>query len=444
MPAPDSVSLSATCHAPVGAWTSLTFGAADQGLALRQEVLNTSPNADLLVALQRDGATIAFPFIRNAADFPGWEFLSAAAITRRLTACVDEFAATGITLRVLTPQSATPNPKRSGNLQFAAAPGLLLEISVDNTSSDSPATAFVGLRTAGPLRPVDWASKTLCGIAKGSQWILAATPVKDEVGTLQADDLRDLSPRIVPHAQTGGIVIKVAPRTSKTVTLVFAAYQQGLVTQGIDTRYFYTNYFPRVEAVANYLLHNSQRVRESCASFDGRTATACGSAPKLALFARGVRAYNARTQVLDSTTPTGPAAHFASISPEGTRNCLGRVLDYLPWELFRNPWVIRNRFDLATTSYAYHDRLRFATDTETPDELRAGGMTFARDFGFATAYAPGTVPAGAERGTAFDGARGGTAGLAGAGGAEGGGRTDGRRDSAEFHLYADQLCVAGG
>ena len=34
---------------------------------------------------------------------------------------VDEFAAAGITLRVLTPQSAIPNPKRSGNLQFAAA-----------------------------------------------------------------------------------------------------------------------------------------------------------------------------------------------------------------------------------------------------------------------------------------------------------------------------------
>jgi xylan 1,4-beta-xylosidase len=418
MPAPVSVPLFDTCHAPVGAWTSLTFGAVNRGLALQQETLDDAPNGDLLVAMQREGTTVAFPFVRNVADFPGWEFFPAGAISRMLSACVDEFTAGGITLRVFTPQAAVPNPKRSGNLQYATAPGLLLEITIDNTQSDSPAVAFVGLRTAGPLRPVDWASKTLCGIAQGSRWILAAAPVKDEVATLQAENLTSLTARIDPRAQAGGVTIQVPPRTSKTVAVAFAAYEQGVVTQGLDARYFYTNYFPRVEAVANYLLHNSQRVRETCTSFDARTETACASPHKLTLLAQGVRAYNAGTQVLDATTPVGPAAYFATIGPAGMRNCLARVADRLPWELFRNPWVIRNLFDLATTSYAYHDQLRFASDTETPDVLREGGMTFARDFGIGSAYAPGTVPATPGRGgqTAFDGARGGAAGPGWSGG----------------------------
>jgi xylan 1,4-beta-xylosidase len=418
MPAP----LFSTCHAPVGAWMSLTFGGVLGGLALQQESLDDSPNADLLVAWQREGTTVALPFVRNTADFPAWEFPSADAISRNLTACVDEFVTGGLTFRVYTPQAALPNPKRAGNLQFASAPGLLLEVTVDNSMSDSPATALVGLRTARPVRPVDWASKTLCGVARSSQWILAANVVKDEVATLHSENLGDLTPRIDPAAQSGGVVIKVAPRSSKTVALVFAGYQAGLATQGIDGRYYYTNYFPRVEAVANFLLHNAQRVRESAASFDARAAAACGSSQRLGLFARAVRAYNARTQVVEAATPAGAVAHFAAMAPRGARNCLGRAADHLPWELFRNPWVIRNLFDLATTTYAYRDQVRFPGDTETPEELREGGMTFTRDFGFATAYAPSTVPgggpgrAGGGPVSAFDGARGGAAGPGWSGG----------------------------
>ena len=178
------------------------------------------------------------------------------------------------------------------------------------------------------------------------------------------------------------------PRATRTVTLVFAVYRQGLATQGLDGRYFYTNYFPRVEAAANFLLANAPRVRESCANFDARTAAACGDPHRLAVFSHAVRAFNARTQVLDTVTPTGPVAYFAAIAPDGPRNPLDRIADHLPWELFRNPWVVRNVFDLATTAYAYRDQLRFPADS-TPDELRPGGMSFARDFGFATAYAPG-------------------------------------------------------
>ena len=358
---------------------------------------------------------------------------------RTLTPCVDEFAAevngAGITFRVFTPQAALPNPKRSGNLQYATAPGLLLELVVDNSGSDLSAVAFVGVgdvqKDGGDwLRPVDWSSKTLCGVGSGSRWILAAGAAKGEVLTVlgEGGDLaRDLvrveadgAAGINPAARAvvaGGIAIRVPPRSSRTVPLVWAVYQQGLATQGIDGRYVYTNYFPRVEAVANFLLHNSQRVRESCTSFDSRTTAACADESKLALFSQGVRAYNATGQVVEAAAPAGPAAYFATISPRGgrpgegggggLRNDLARVVDHLPWALYRNPWVIRNLFDLATTAYAYHDKVRFPTDAASPDELREGGMTFSRDFGFGSAYAPGAVVAPSATGgpfSAFDGA----------------------------------------
>src|SRR5262249_28245096 len=147
-----------------------------------------------------------------------------------------------------------------------------------------------------------------------------------------------------------------------------------------------------VEAVANFLLHNRDRIVESCTGFDARAASAA-IPQQLSLFAQSVRAYNAATQVLDASTPTGPNALFAIIERRsGRRNVLDRIAYHLPWELYRNPWVIRNLFDLATSSYAYHDQVRFPTDAESPAELREGGMTFSRDFGHASAYAPGVTP----------------------------------------------------
>jgi hypothetical protein len=422
-----------THHAPVGAWTSLVFGAPGRGLSIAQEALSFEPNADLLVAVHRGAQTVAMPFVREWAGGGGayseWRFLGEEEIARTLTPCVDEFdaRAVGLKLRVLTPHAALPNPKRSGNLQYATAPGVLLEVTIDNTGSDLPATGFVGIcspkgtESGGRLRPVEWSSRTLCGIASGGRWLLAAPAAKEEVFGVQSARVAEIvaggaagGVEIDPRADVGGVVIKVGARASKTVTLVFCAYQQGLVTQGIDARYLYNTYFPRLEAAANFLLHNAGRVRESCASFDGRAAAVCPEPLKLTLFAQGVRAYEASTQVLDGGAAAGGGGagpgggtqyYFAAVPPlgsggakvggvgegGGTRNPLDRVIDHLPWELYRNPWVIRNVFDLATTSYAYHDKVRFPLDAESPLEPRDGGMTFARDFGFGTTYAPATT-----------------------------------------------------
>ena len=134
----------------------------------------------------------------------------------------------------------------------------------------------------------------------------------------------------------------------------------------------YTNYFPRVEAVANFLIHNAGRLRESCEAFDARVLAACGDAAKTVILSQALRSYDAATQVVEAPAPPalaghhapvppGPAAFFAAIDPDDSRrNPLDSIADRLPWDLFRNPWVIRNLFDVATAQYAYHDRLHFA------------------------------------------------------------------------------------
>jgi hypothetical protein len=409
--APTAASLFMTHHSPVGAWASLTFGAAGRGICIDHEKLLPEPNADFLVAVHREGTTTALPFVEGVGAFPGWRVLGEGDVARTLSACVDTFVAesAGISLKVFTPHPALPNPKRSGNLQYSTVPGVLLEVSIDNSNSDSPATAFVGVnlrKGMGGLRPLDWSSKTLCGVGSGSNWVLAAAPVKDEVFTVQAANIAEHvaagTGMVEPGATAGGIAIKVAARSKKTVQLVFAFYHSGTATQGIEGRYLYTVYFPRVEAVANFILANSAKILESCTNFDSRAAAACGDSTKLAVFSQAVRTYEANTQLIDAVAPPsaqgqqggGNVPYFTVIEgAAGYRNSLSVAVDHLPWELYRNPWVVRNIFDLATTNYAYHDRVRFPSDGESAGELREGGMTFVHDFGYHTTYTPASTSA---------------------------------------------------
>lgn len=396
-----------THHAPVGAWASLTFGEAGRGVQLTQD--GAVEEGELVIGVCSAGSSRVFPFVRSGEVCAGMEVAAAADIERMLSPCVDEFALKAgpgspkVTLRVYTPHAALPNPKRSGNLQYATAPGVLMDLIVDNSASDSAATVFIGvdLDKAGvKLRPVDWSSKTLVGVAESSRWLLAAQAggggaAKEEVFTVLSNScaacVQSGVGAIEPGGGQGGVAMKVAAGASRVLTVVWAVHQQGTATQGIEGRYLYNAYFPRIEAAANFLLSNAQKIRESCASFDTRARTALGDGRKLLLFGRALRAYEAQTQVVDANGQ----AYFAVIDEKnGYRNALDAAADFLPWELYRNPWVIRNLFDLATTSYSYHDKVRFPGDTESREELREGGMTFAHDFGYQTAYTPG--PASAE------------------------------------------------
>ena len=78
-----STPLFTTNHAPLGAWASLTFGAAGQGLRIEDQQFAAKANADLLLAITRDGVTSAFPFIENPTEYSGWRLLSAGRISAR-------------------------------------------------------------------------------------------------------------------------------------------------------------------------------------------------------------------------------------------------------------------------------------------------------------------------------------------------------------------------
>lgn len=401
-----------THHSPPGAWSSMTFGLPGEGVGLETEALGIQPAGDLVVAISRGpGKSIMMPFVAGAsaddyegklagkgevAGFGGWKILAPSKITRRLTASSDEFRGGDLLLRVTSPRFSMTNLP-AGNRDYSGfLPALLVELDVDNSASDEPATGFLGLsyRGQGRIRALDWADPELAGIGFQDRWALAAKPSGD-VFTIRcggmAPYVETATPVIHPGGNQGGIAIKVPPRSRRTLTAVLAFHRGGNdVAQGMPfspekpgSRYAYTDIYPTLESVCHAALGKASAIREEGKKFD---AALCpeGSDPLVAeLVAQASQAYYANSSLL--LDGSGNPWWTICEGQFGWRNTLDLAVDHLPFELRVHPWVARNVIDGFIERYSYHDKVRFEGEEKAS---RPGGISFSHDQGNYTAYSP--------------------------------------------------------
>ena len=368
----------------LAAWSSLTFGLPGQGISIDHEDPALTNSADFLIALSHGpGKTVALPFVgpATAADYEGqhargadsaakasgsyrdrFTFLKPEEVTRTLSPCVDTFSSATISLSVYTPFPSIPNPKRSSQPQFSVCPGILMEVTFDNSASDQPATGFIGLgyHGRGRIRPMDWSTNgALAGVGFASSWALAALPAA-HISTLRDNSIAEHvelgTPLIHNGGQEGGILVKIAPHQKLTIPVTFAFYHGGNATQGIDGSYYYTQFFLDLEAVANFTLRNVGKIKESCTNLDAKISALAPDPAKQAAIGQGLRGYNANSQLIISNN----IPYFSVMAGQFTwRNSLDLAVDHLPWELYRNTWTVRNIFDLYSAHYSYRDELSF-------------------------------------------------------------------------------------
>lgn len=407
-----SVPFFMTHHSPVGAWSSFTFGLPGKGVSIDHESPSVEETADFLVALSRGpGKVKAFPFqsgvtvldneslqtaskgkagvaALNASLKERWQFIPLSNIQRRLTPCIDEYSDGEMTLRILTPHHKLPDPMTGDSLEYACCPGFIIELVIDNTRSDEAAFGLLGLtyRSRGRIRPLDWSTDgQLSGIAFSNQWAMAARTEEDQVFTIRNNGIADAvehGTKVVHNGgQEGGILLRVPAGERKTLTAAFGFFHDGPATQGITGTYYFKRYFKNVEGVCKYLLDHAGQIYCDCKVFD-EEMMACPDLRKLQLFAQAVRAYYASTQLIEMN---GQPLYNIGEGQYLWRNTMDLAADHIPFELWRNPWVIRNIMDLYIDRYSYRDEIRFQ---EFPGERFPGGLSFTHDMGSFTSYTP--------------------------------------------------------
>jgi hypothetical protein len=395
-----------THHAPVGAWSSMTFGLPGEGVGIETEALGIQPAGDLVVALSRGpGKSFLLPFVsggasedyevklankEGAASFAKWPILPAKEMTRHLTPSTDEFRGCNLVLRVTSPRFSMKSPPVPGKEAPELLPALLVELDVDNSASDEPATGFLGFayRGQGRLRPLNWVDPALVGVGFQDRWALAAK-ASSEVFTIRSGAAASFveagTPVIHPSGNEGGIAIRVPPHSRKTLTSVLAFYRNGNdVAQGMSSsRYAYTACYSSLEDVCHSALDQADAVRRAGLQFDKTLAPAGADPVVVELLAQASQAYYANSSLL--LDRQGKRYWNICEGQFGWRNTLDLAVDQLPYELRLHPWVARNVIDGFIDRYSYHDTIRFEGE-ETA--ACPGGISFTHDQGNYTAFSP--------------------------------------------------------
>ena len=407
IPLLEATPLFMTHHAPVGIWSSMTFGVPGKGVGIETEALAMEATGDLIVACSRgSGDTTLLPFIAGGggddyegkmagnampAAFKTWKPIAASGIKRTLTPSVDEFRGGDIRLTVTSPRFPMGRPPARGEEAPELLPALLVEVEIDNSASDREATGFLGLayKGKGRIRPLDWADSRLTGIGFQDRWALAAKASRD-VFTIRAGSVAPYvesgTAVIHPGGSEGGIGFRIPPHQKRKLTAALGFYRAGNeVAQGAGMKAAYacTPAYPSVEAVCMTALDHAAGIREAGRNFDAEL-TPPGSDPLVAeMMAQASQAYYANSSLLR----TGQGSLLWSINEGqfGWRNTLDLAVDHLPYELDFHPWLARNVIDSFIDRYSYHDLVRFDGETKA---THPGGISFTHDQGNYTAYAP--------------------------------------------------------
>lgn len=402
----DESGLFLTHHSPLGCAASFTFGAPGRGFGIERTSPLFEPLGDLLVAVSNGKGNVrAWPFLEGVEDVTfqetqgfgaagtgwgvrqRWRFVKPDMLRRRLTCTRDTLTDGALTLCVHTPHYTLEQPDTMppDELRHRLCPGIVITVSLDNTAGTEPLYGFFGVaRTgAGRLHAFDAKVQALAGVGFRQDWAFAARPAKG-VHVLRNHSIAHLvqqaQPLVHNSGHEGGLLFEAAPGETASITIACAMTHFGPVTQGMVTRYAWTEYFDSTASVCSHLLDNAERIIDDCRERDSRLCAEITDPAKRSVLAQALRGYYANQQVLLDSN--GSLHYNIGEGAYCWRNTFDLAADHLAFELRCFPWATRKVLDEYDSRGIYHDRITFDDDRWTE-----GGVSFAHDLGSFQMYA---------------------------------------------------------
>lgn len=386
-------------HSPVGALASFTVGrfgsAGGPGCEL------PGPADAGVVAGYLDGGTLhTLPFVPMAADeraryvqgggdgggairaFP------AEAILREYGWGTDRWTAGDVRFELLSPVPELPDPASTpvARQRDAFLPAILARLTVRNPTTTTrrmvfaisqgserwlPLTGLAGWRNRGGFGMASLPGDGI-GIANHFDVRSAYNPGS----MLPADGLFGLGHTVCIHAD-------VQPGGERTLTIALGWYRGGVVTMGVETRFWYTRLFSGIDDVLSHALSQADDIRAHCSARDAELVAARLSDEQRFLVAHSSRSYYGSTQLLDDG---GRPRWIVNEGEYLMMNTFDLTVDMAFHELRLSPWALRNVLEQFASEYRYEDRVFDPADPAR--RLLPGGVSFAHDMGVRGVFSP--------------------------------------------------------
>ena len=396
-------------HSPIGAFMSFTCGHAGSGGGIGIEI--GKPAAQNLFvgvkqgARRESGTLRCLPFLKSAsgtnaaanydvekaaqqaAADRSYDIYSADEIRREYGWATDKWVTPDFSFTIYTPFDSVPKPTEHDAMRQALLPAVLARLEVDNSNGKQTKTAvfaidfgeagtrLIGEHSADGSLGFAWRRKmgVLGRLEEGTAGL----------GALQrwsvAEGLTDVNP-IHALGNTAGLVVEVPPGEKKSLLIAIGVYLEGIVTTGLEGRYYYTRYYTGLEDVLTSTLEETPRLIARSKALDAELAGSGLTRDQQFMIAHATRSYYGSTQMLD----VGGEPYWVVNEGEYCMmNTLDLTIDQAFWELKYNPWLVKNELDMFTRHYSYHDQVRAPGGA-----LRPGGISFVHDQGVNNNFSP--------------------------------------------------------
>lgn len=390
-------------HSPMGAFASFTLGFPGQSGGMGME-LGKPADQNVYIGLEnaeQPGVYQALPFFKGFEDdiqrFGLGEAVGRQAeirafpregIRRDYQVASDTWTCGDLTFRLYSPVHAIPDPQKGDSeaLKKALLPAVMAELTIDNRRGQRFRKAFLGFQGNDPysnMRRLDDTAPGLKGIAQGRRYAIATNSpdVVSGLGFGMENILAPTRPENLAFGigTVGALVATVPAGQVWTGRFVIGFYREGLATAGWDTSYYYTRFYPHIEAVADYGLRHFEDYVAWAQQANTALAQSPLSADQKFMLAHAIHSYYGSSQLLDAN---GRPVWVINEGEYRMMNTLDLTADQLFFEMTMNPWTTRNVLEWALARYSYRDHVRFpGQDTEHP-----GGLSFTHDMGVGNVF----------------------------------------------------------
>lgn len=390
-------------HSPIGAFSSFTLGFPGSGGGLDLE-LGRSPRQNVYIgveSLEQEGMYQALPFfafaddeskrydIENPDPEPNKPKIilpfSQDEVTRDFQLGTDTWRAGDLSFTLYTQVHSVPDPAvaTEEEMKLTLLPAVLAELTIDNMHGHKSRRAFFGYQGSDPYSSMRRLDDTCDGISGVGQGRLTAIASADpEVRSALHFSLENILTTPLEENWTfglgplGALIMDVPAGEKRSYRFAVCFYRGGLVTAGLDASYYYTRYFPNIEAVASYALEQSDTFIARSEQANGMIGDAKLSDDQKFMMAHAIRSYYGSTQLLDVD---GEPFWVVNEGEYRMMNTFDLTVDQLFFELKMNPWTVKNELDMFVKRFSYEDRVRFPGD----EREYPGGISFTHDMGVA-------------------------------------------------------------
>ncbi|MFA9397960.1 MAG: glycoside hydrolase family 52 protein [Clostridiaceae bacterium] len=314
-------------------------------------------------------------------------------INREMKWASDSFNAGDLKFKLYSPFGKVKDIEKLSDEEkkLLLAPGIIGEISLDNSNSSEEAEILFGMQLGENARLLSdndefsllgGAADTRYGFAcekssivqENIDWMTFIGMSENNISGSNDQLLNKLGNEVV-------VKIKVNPCSKKTIHFALATYQDGNVTSGVKSKFAYTELFSDLEEALEFLLENKDYYINMSNIKDEELEKKDINEYRKFLIAHATHSYYANTELLlDSNNK------YLWVANEGEyrmMNTFDLTVDHLHFEMEYHPWTMRNALDLFVNRYSYNVGVKDLQGKE-----HKGGISFTHDMGVGNMFSP--------------------------------------------------------